>query len=315
MSTIHSMLEAVPYTIVGQRTTIHRKGDAPAVVLLNLSSRLVRRDYLAELVTQGFAEIISVEAQENSYSVEALSQEFPSVRFLLLPDVSNTGLNIDIAATIIVADTFLVMWSSMDVPTDVARAEEYLRESKRICVAPGLRSDHGEQLPVVQTPAMQRRTLRVLPLPLRGQSVTTLFPYDYVGLYHRERFLFMRGFDTLIRHRYWQLLDFGFRVAMWNREILAAPAFRMSYRTMPEPEDQTPTPGYARFYARNLAVRFKSGVPMVSRLQALPFALRARLSLRETLRTFTDAAEWVNEHEQHMQRDARQVIQEWQVAN
>jgi hypothetical protein len=315
MSTIHSTLEKVPYTVVGQRANIRRKEDAPAVILLNLSSRLVRRDYLAELVHQGFSEIISVEAQENSFSVEALSQEFPSVRFLLLPEVANTGLNIDIAATLIAADTFLVMWSSMDVPTDIARAGEYLRETKRVCVAPGLRSDHGEQLPVVQTPAMQRRTLRVLSLPVRGQSVTTLFPFDFVGLYHRERFLSMRGFDTEINHRYWQLLDLGFRVAMWNREILVVPGFRMSYRTMPEPEDQTPTPGYARFYARNLAVRFKNGVPIVSRWQALPFATRARLGLRETIRTFSEASEWVHEQEQHVQRDARQVIQEWQVAN
>lgn len=303
------------FTLVGHRSPVNPGSTTPAVILLNRGSRLVRRDYLAELVNCGFSEIISVEAQEHSYSVEALAGEFETVRFLLLNHMGNIGRQINLALPLVAADHVLIMWSSMEPPASVERMQGLLNDDSLVCIAPALRGNHGEPLPVVQVPTMQRRLLRVVPLPLRGPHAATLFPFDFTGLYHRQRTIDCRGFDEGINHPFWQKMDFGFRLAMWNLQIIAHPVLRMSYRSMPDPEDQTPTPGYARFYARNLAVRLRETGPAVKALQGVPFALRAGLGIGETVRTFRDASQWVEEHQERYRRDARQVIHQWKATH
>ena len=85
----------VDYTVVGHGPA--RTDDTPAVVLLNRSSRLLRRDHIAALVADGFLEIVSVELQENAFSVEALSTEFPHVRFALVSRRIDIGTQIALA--------------------------------------------------------------------------------------------------------------------------------------------------------------------------------------------------------------------------
>ncbi|SIQ01532.1 hypothetical protein SAMN05920897_102218 [Alkalispirochaeta americana] len=302
----------IPYTVVGHR---RQKADPslPALVLLNRSSRLVRRDYIAAIVEQGFSEIISVELRENAFTVESLNIEFPAVRFLLLDTPLNPGAQINLALGLIVAETVMVMWSTMELPGNLLRARDSLLAGKSLCLAPSLRGERGEQLPVVQVPALHRRALRVMTLPLRTTPLATLFPFDYVGLYHRPRFEKAGGFDEEIERPFWQCLDLGFRIALWGGQIRIDPTFRMSYRSMPEPEDQTAGGGYDRFYARNLAVRLREKGPCVSPLQAIPFSLRSGCGLLETLRVFSEASRWVEENRERFVRDARTVIREWSV--
>lgn len=302
----------IPYTVVGHRCNGKNTGQ-PGVILLNRSSRLVRRDYVAAMVEEGFSEIISVESRNNSYSVEALSSEFPAVRFLLLDDLVSIGTRINLAMRLMSAETVLVMWSTMEPPGSMTRPLESLHSGGLVCVAPSLRNDRGETLPVVQAPALHRRHLRVLTLPVRGRPVETLFPYDFVGLYDRRRFERVFMYDERISSPYWQKMDFGFRVALWGERIRAEPTFRMTYRTLPDPEDQTATGGYERFYARNLAVQWKDGAPGVSRLQAVPFAFRARRSIPEMIRVFGDASLWVQDHADRFRKEPRTLISEWSV--
>jgi hypothetical protein len=301
-----------PYTIVGKRNP-DTAGSGPGIILLNRSSRLVRRDYIAEIVDAGFSDILSVESRDNSFSVEALSSEFPTVRFLLLDKPLTTGGKINLAMNLIAADQVLVMWSTMELPTGTTRASESLAAGDNVVLAPALRGERGEALPVVQIPALQRRALRILSLPTRGTSAETLFPFDYVGLYQRRRFQQYGLYNEQIERPFWQKLDFGFRLAMWGAKIQVDPTFRMSYRSMPEPEDQTATGGYDLFYARNLAVRIPERGAVVPLIQALPFSLRGRRNLMETIRVFRSASRWVEENRERFLRDARTVIADWSV--
>ncbi len=315
MSTTPSTPEQdFPYTVVGYRRNADDSGK-PGLILLNRSSRLVRRDYIAEIVQAGFSDIVSVESRANSFSVEALNREFPAVRFLLLDDPVSTGTRINLAMRLVGCDSVLVMWSTMAPPPVLARALDTLARTGSVCVAPSLRNERGEALPVVQVPALQRRQLRVLTLPIRGRTVDTLFPYDYVGLYDRRRFMRTGMFDEEILRPFWQKMDFGFRVAMWGESIKAEPTFRMGYRSLPEPEDQTAMYGYDRFYAKNLAVRVRDRTASVPRLQAIPFALRSRRSIPEALKLYREASQWVDSWRERFQRDARTVVREWNVDN
>lgn len=313
MSTTRSTPECdLPYTLVGRRS-VAPDTTRPGLILLNRSSRLVRRDYIAAVAGEEFSDVISVELRDNSYTVESLSREFPRVRFLLLNEPVSIGARINMAMRIMNTDTVLVMWSTMDPPGSLARALEAMGRTAIVALTPALRNERGESLPVVQVPALQRRQLRVMTLPIRGRAVDTLFPFDYVGLYDRRRFAAAGMFDEQIWHPFWQKLDLGFRVALWGERIRVEPTFRMTYRSMPDPEDQTAAEGYERFYARNLAIRIREGGAEVPLLHALPFALRSRKSIPEALRVFRDASRWVGENRERFLHDARTVVKEWSV--
>ena len=116
MSTTHSTRDGDDrYTIVGTPQR-ERTGSGPAVLLLNRSSRLLRKELFAQLVRQGYREIVSVEPQEHSYTVEALTREFPQVRFVLLTRPINIGAQINLGMKHIAQEHVLVHWSTMEPP-------------------------------------------------------------------------------------------------------------------------------------------------------------------------------------------------------
>lgn len=301
-----------PYSIVG---TPPRAIDPtqPAMVLLNRSSRLLRRELIERLVAQGYQEIVSVEPQERSYTVESLTREFPQVRFMLLARRMSIGGQINLAMRQLESERVLVHWSTIDPPSGVERAMAAAAAGRSVVVTPQLRGERGDAIPVLQAPALQEGSLRVLTLPLRGERAPTLFPFDYVGLYDRRLFLRFEGFDEEIENPYWQKLDFGFRCHLWGGEILALSGFRASYRSMPEPEDQTVSADYARFFARNLAIRLDAGGPRIPRLQVFSFALRSGFGVLRTTGIFRQARRWLQDRSSRFVVDPRSMVEQWSV--
>lgn len=274
---------------------------------------MLRSEYIKALVDAGYREIVSVEYKTHAYSVESLSSEFPGIRFILLDDDIDIGTRISIAFSVIKSENVLVLWSTVSPPQGVERAVGALGNKSVVCVAPLLRTDRGEALPVQVVPALRRRSLRVLRIPVRGDDARTLFPTDYVGLYDRERFIDCGGFDHRIETPFWQLTDFGFRTYLWGYTIPVISGFRASYRSLPDPVDETVKPGYARFYARNLAARSTAQGFVLPRRAAIPFALRSGLGLIRTFRIFAEAQRWVDINRDRFKTDARTLIESWSV--
>lgn len=323
MSTIPSTSDAYPsHSVVGRTPADSARGNGgsasspgdTAVVLLNRSSRLLRREYLAELVSAGFREIVSVEESDRSYTVESLSREFDSVRFILVEEPVNPGQAINLAMHYVHSAYAVVVWSTMTVPHGIERAIESLAiERSRVCVAPVLRGERSEALPTVHAPAMHRSSLRIVPLPVRGDGGRTIVPFDYVALYRTERFRTIGGYDAEIAHPFWQKLDFGFRIHLFGGDIPIVPLFRVAYRSMPEPEDQTIDESYARFYAKNLAIRVHDGETRIPRTAAVAFAIRSRLGVTASIRTFQDARRWLESVGDRITVDPRDLVEEWSV--
>ncbi|MFW5694560.1 MAG: hypothetical protein ACOCYB_05290 [Alkalispirochaeta sp.] len=312
MSTTRSMHDADDrFTIVGAPRRTRRSGTV-GVLLLNRSSRLLRRPLIEELVANGFTEIVSVEPQEHSYTVEALAQEFPEVRFLLLRRDLNTGAQINLGMRHLDADHALVLWSTMKPPNGTERAVP-LVGGRTVIVAPQLRGERGEALPILHAPALQRRSLRVLSLPLRADRSPTLFPFDYVGLYDRNLFLRFDGFDEEILNPFWQKLDFGFRTYLWGGEILALSTFRASYQTMPEPEDQTSDRSYARFFAKNLAIKITPEGASIPKLHFIAFSFRSGMGIGRSIAVFRAVRRWLHLYRHRFQADPRTMVEQWSV--
>lgn len=307
MSTTPSTPDAI--TVVGPEP--ERNPDAISLVVLNRGSRHNRYAWFERAEAAPFHEIISVEAQERAYSVEPLTRRLQHTRFALVGPDADPAVGLRVAARIGQTDYLLVIWSTMTIPRGIERARAHFERSQVQAVGPALSGDRGEVIPCVHAPAANRRGLRVANHPPRSSAVPTLYLFEYVGLYRRSALLEPNGYDPQFTAPYWQRLDFGMRNVLWGNELLVEPAFRGAYTTMPEAENRTADADYARFYARNMALRFHGGGVVIPWYRPLGFALRARAPVGVVAREFSAAKVWVQQNRDRYTRVASEVVEAW----
>lgn len=287
--------------------------SACTLIVLNRSPRLLRHEAFGELANAGYGGVISVEPRTDAWSVESLVRDLPGVAFLLPHESDNIGAMINRAASRVTTDYFLVTWSTLDLSAGADSIVAFARRSGTLCCVPFLRSERGESLPVLTAPVVKRRSVRVIMLPVRGDRPRTLLPYDFVGCYHTGRFSDLGGFDTAIASPYWQRIEFGFRANLWGQTISFAPGFRASYRRMPEPEDQTGGPDYARVFARMLLPRVTEQGAEIRASRLPEFVVRSGVGVAPALRIWSEARAWVASHRHHFVTDARHLVHAWSV--
>lgn len=117
MSTTHLISDdsRLPYTIVGKKREDRKLTIPPllSLVVLNRGGRPYRNDYFRELERIGNFEIISVEGQERSFDVEALSARYPQVCFLLLHQRVSAGEAVNLGMKEAQGRLVLVLWNDM----------------------------------------------------------------------------------------------------------------------------------------------------------------------------------------------------------
>ena len=99
------------------------------------------------------------------------------------------------------------------------------------------------------------RTMLVEP---HSEGLPSLYPYDGVGIYDRERFISVGGFDNTMNNPHWQFMDFGFRAWLWGEQIALTQQTKLSYDGQMPVEDSTAGASYRRFYLKNLAPVFQN---------------------------------------------------------
>jgi hypothetical protein len=180
---------------------------------------------------------------------------------------------------------------------------------------PGLQT-----LPTLTSPALFRAKLpwksrdavKALHFPPEAEGQPSLYPFDGVGLYDRERFVRLTGFDGAISNPYWQLMDFGFRAHLWGEEIRGTQLVRLSYDGEAGPEDTTADADYRRFYLRNLAPVFRKDSANIP-LRLFPgYLFKTGGDPAAAWKEFSDNRQWVRANGSRFQRDARILTGFWE---
>jgi hypothetical protein len=285
-----------------------------SLVLLNRGGKFNRPTLFSELEKLDVAEIVSVESSSAAYDVESLARSYTNVRFLLLERTVSTGELVNLAIQESSGRYVLVIWNDMRVPALSRRVVERAQEDEVLCTVPLMRSPRLELIPTVMAPGFHGSQLKVLPSNARIDNAPSLYPYDYVGLYNREKFLFCGGYDGLIPKSYWQKLDFGFRCFMWGETIRCNVNFKVNCLTTQEPEDTTPEESYKRFFLKNLSVRFHGDQGVLPFSRFLPFWLKTSGGLFESYRFFRTVQEWVERNRYLFKQDARRVTEMWEMS-
>ncbi|MDR2343608.1 MAG: hypothetical protein LBD86_03665 [Spirochaetaceae bacterium] len=342
-----------PYTVIGGA----RRNAATGLcaVLLNRGGRYARGACFKELENSGFDYVLSMESGEH-FDIEELKDVFPFVRFILFKDAPNTGVQINVAAAEADTPLFFMLWGdfhpilSLDAeriaerllikPYDAARmpAEkmpaarmpaEKNTDAKspyaRLCTTPTLQNSAFEVLPVACAPLIKGRKFETLPFAPVKEAAPTLYPFNAAGVYDRERFIGLGGFDPALNSPYWQFLDFGLRAWLWGEEIRCTQQIRFSLDEDTPAENSTADESYLRFFLKNLApviqapgteVPAKDGKTAAASAHLplrcfLPYLLNTACGPVSAARNFSEIRRWVSANSRRFVNDINGIMPFW----
>jgi hypothetical protein len=287
-----------------------------SAVLLNRGGRYPRRTLFQELEKAGFDYILSIEGTGERYDLEDLSGRFPFVRFILLKEPISPGEEINLAAAELSSPFFFVLWNDHRLfeGTCAARMAE-LFGGKRLCTVPLIQNSRFETLHTLIRPVYHRKrrtgTIKALPEAPGRENQSTLFPYDWLGIYDRERFVRLGGFDGDIRHPHWQLMDFGFRAFLWNEEIRSTRIVRLVRDGPQPPSDSTAEHSYRLFYLKNLAPEFRDDHGYLPLRRFPGYLVSSGWDLLGAWSEFSRERNWVLANRNRFCRDARELTERW----
>jgi hypothetical protein len=304
------------YTAVGGND--RRASTGLSAVILNRGGRYPRYTFFEDLEKLGFDYVLSIESSAAHYDLESLSSGFPFVRFILPQGQINRGEEINLAASELSCPLFFVVWNDLKFlrSGNAERMAERLLTAepeekniyKRLCTTPLIQDARSETMPTLIAPALvpekkAGKIIRTIPFIPRKEGQLTLYPFDGIGIYDRERFIRMGGFDPYIKNFHWQLMDFGFRSSLWGEEIAATRLVKLSYETLVPEEDITADGGYLRFFLKNLAPVFKGDYAHIP-LRRFPEYLKKRGDLFTAWDEFFSARAWVKTNRFRFSSDA-----------
>ncbi|MDR2053217.1 MAG: hypothetical protein LBP80_07370 [Treponema sp.] len=326
-------MNTIPLTFnstVSSYTAVGGSGRAASTglsaVLLNRGGRYPRRTLFQELEKTGFDYIISIEEAER-YDVEELSARFPFVRFILLKETLTPGEQINLAVSELSGPLFFVLWNDLRIlhSGGAGRMADRLYCSledirsgnpgpnKRLCTTPVIQNSQFETLPTLIAPALYRGTVKPVFFATQREGTPTLFPFDGVGIYDRDRFIKLGGFDVTLKSPHWQLMDFGFRAHLWGEQIRSTQHIRLSYNGEIPLSDSTAGESYRRFYLKNLAPVFRGDRAEIPFRRFFPYFARSGKDPFLAWADFAEGRNWVRTNRYRFRRDARALVELWEM--
>ena len=183
----------------------------------------------------------------------------------------------------------------------------------RLCTVPVIQDGRYQTMPTLIAPVMIRGKVKTMPFMPDKEGQSTLYPFDGIGIYDKETFLRLGGFDKSLVSFYWQLMDFGFRSHLWGEEIMVNTALKFSYEGVITPSDETAEGSFRRFYLKNLAPVFRGDHANLPLRRFPAFLWRLRLDILSAWEEFSLARDWVKTNRYRFRCDARAVAELWGV--
>ncbi|GHV96117.1 hypothetical protein AGMMS50293_24370 [Spirochaetia bacterium] len=321
--------ETLPsYTAVGGKERYSSTGLS--AVILNRCGRYPRRTFFQELEKTGFDYVISIESSPERYDVEELSGRFPFVRFILLKREISLGEQINLAASELDSPLFFVLWNDLKIIAggSAGRMAERLSGSqedskdsgekkspfKRLCTVPVIQNSRFETLPTLIAPVIFRKKIRTIFFEPHTENLPSLYPFDGIGIYDRERFIRLGGFDSTLKNTHWQFMDFGFRAHLWGEEIRLTQQTKLSCTGEIPAEDNTAESSYRRFYLKNLAPEFRGDCAHLPLRRFPGYLFKFGEDPFAAWEDFSESRRWVRTNRFRWRCDARSVTEQWNDA-
>ncbi len=302
------------YTVLGGTPGASCTDGLPiSILLLNRGPRLYRANVIQELVQAGFDSIISMEGDGDTPELESIVSRFPHVRFICLHEEGNIGLMINIGMREACSPYVFVLWNDVRLGSSTlsSRFFDKVLDLDIACLVPCLNDSGGSIVPSISHPANAGKAFKVVPLPPKADGEKCLYPFDVCGIYSRQKFTMLGGFDCSIQNPYWQKLDFGIRTWLWGECIRYAQALKLNYDRMSPADDTSPDGDYGRFWLKNLAPVFYDDAASLPRSKFWSYLARSRKGPVAALEEFKEARAWVEACSYRFKQDATRLANLW----
>ncbi len=284
-----------------------------SVIMLNSSGSHLRIQVLENLLNCGVKSIVSVEPNSESYNIEDISRRYPSVKFLIPLEKATDGVLINMAMAELDSKYVLVLRDSLHVPAGFLSknlAEKFI-SSDVYCIVPRLLAASGTAVITNFSPSAHRGSFKMMPNQITQDGLPTLYPFNYVGLYNRQKFIYLGGFDYTISSSYWQNADLALRSWLWGERTEVTTTFQISYAEEIPAENVKPDIPYLRFYLKNVLPRFKADHGQIPHFSFLRFFFKSSCGIFEAISQFKEAKNWVNKNKFRFKCDVQHLIENW----
>ena len=307
------------YTMLGRGPDSSRSFSAPNLSLLQLvrGRKYQRIEDIKRIATKKILDIIIMLPRNNALPYDELISEHAHLRLMLFdPDYyerSSVGSLINAGMAEAAGELVMVIWNGVHINFDATLIETIDRNI--LCHLPLIQNAKGTSIPSLFVPTPIRKGPRerfIEPLPLLpDEDIHSLLPYDYSGIYVKERFNRSGGFADDISHSYWQKLEFGYRAWLWGERLRYLPGFSLKYSEEKEAEESTPNEDYLRFYLRMIAVVYTGDRAILPLRQFWHYLRAGTRSIFGAWPRFIAERRWVRKYAYHYRSDAPQFVELW----
>lgn len=285
-----------------------------SVILLNIrSSGAYKVKLLENLVKNGFESIISIDKTGENYNVEELSQQFPFVKFIVPQEHCSIGDMINLGMNETMSDNVLVINDSIHISNSLVSLNviEHYATGEYLCITPRLVNSARQALPVRTIPSVINNSFKPVSSALAGDLSPNLYPFDFIGIYNRKKFIKLGGYDYTIATPYWQNLDFSLRAWLWGESIFLSPIFQLAYDDIIPIEDSTADQYQLRFFLKNCAPKYSGDRCYIPISRFFNYKKRANTSFSITYKNFKEARNWVEQNKYRFKKDISMLISNW----
>jgi len=303
----------VSTTIIGGLVTNKSSQLDISVVLLNSGKSYLRNQLFDSLLSCNFASIISVEKNAVNYGLEELTRKYPQIKFILPMGEATDGELINIAMGEVESTYVLVLRDNLYIPTGIilTHLAERLTKNDIFCVVPRLVNKNKTSLPCLYTPSASKTKFLIESSTVAGDGIKTLYAFDYIALYNRQKFIGLGGFDCSIKSPYWQLVDLFLRSWLWGEETRMTTLLQFSYTEDAPAQNKTYNMDYLHFYLKNQLPKMRNGEGVIKRSSFIIFLIRSSCGLMEARRLFKAARKWVEINKYRFRIDLESLIVNW----
>ena len=300
-------------TVIGGRPNSNPDALNIAVILLNSSGSHFKVHIFENLLQCNFQSIVSIEHDPTNSTIDEMSKKFPSVKFIVPLEKTSDGELINIAMAEVEAEYVLVIRDTVNIPTGVIlhNLAASLTEQKIFCVVPRLFDKDKNGLCCTFNPSAEKTHFVVEASTAMADGMKTLYPFDNIALYNREKFIELGGFDWTIGSAYWQTMDLALRSWHWGEETKLTSLLQFSNVDEVPVEDHTVNLDYLRYYLKNELPKLKMEQGYIRKSTFLIFLFRSSCGYLEARRQFKEARRWVSKNKFRFKMDLQTFIENW----
>ncbi len=294
------------------------KNEIPCtLLLLNRGTNHYKQKNIETLIQLGFKEIISIESTRLNYQLEDFSQRYPQVTFVIPQEKITIGEMINIGISVSSYNYVLAIWNDIHISQTFVTEKMItnLIEKDVFCVAPYLTAPHVSVLPVKMRPVIENSSFSVFPELVENEYENTVYPFDFMGLYNKQKIMQLGGFDYTITTPYWQNLDLALRAWLWGEQIIISKKVEIQYEDESPSEDISPDETQLRFFLKNCAPKFSQDHAYIPKTKYFSFQNRFSGNPFEALAEFKKARKWVSTNKYRFKTDVVALINAWNTTD